>query len=108
MAESVNGGGSKLGQSPKELSMEMRLLLAFLLMGAVMWVTPYFFKAQNPTPVKKTAPTESPAAATAPAGTPAEAPPSATADPAATSTTPAVEAKESAAEAPASATSQQS
>ncbi|HEY2015026.1 MAG TPA: membrane protein insertase YidC [Bryobacteraceae bacterium] len=59
MAESVNGGGNP--QPPKEMSMEMRLLLAFLLMGAVMFVTPYFFKSQNPPPVSKTAQTESPA-----------------------------------------------
>jgi YidC/Oxa1 family membrane protein insertase len=39
---------------PKELSMEVRLLLAFLLMGAVMFVTPYFYK--SPPPVKKTTP----------------------------------------------------
>ncbi len=28
----------------KEISMEVRLLLAFLLMGAVIFVTPYFYK----------------------------------------------------------------
>ena len=43
MAESVSGGSSS-GQPPKEMSMEIRLLLAFLLMGAVMFVTPYFLK----------------------------------------------------------------
>jgi YidC/Oxa1 family membrane protein insertase len=37
---------------PKEISMEVRLLLAFLLMGAVMFLTPYFYK--SPPPVKKT------------------------------------------------------
>ncbi len=35
-------------QPPKEMSMEMRLLLAFLLMGAVMFVTPYFLKYPQP------------------------------------------------------------
>src|SRR6516225_7455027 len=39
---------------PKEISMEVRLLLAFLLMGAVMFLTPYFYK--SPPPVKKSAP----------------------------------------------------
>jgi YidC/Oxa1 family membrane protein insertase len=33
----------RAGQPPKEMSMETRLLLAFLLMGAVMFLTPYFF-----------------------------------------------------------------
>ena len=46
MAETVNGGNSS--NPPKEMSMEMRLLLAFLLMGAVMFVTPYFFKSLAP------------------------------------------------------------
>jgi len=36
MAESVNGGGGP-NQPPKEMSMEVRLLLTFLLMGAVMF-----------------------------------------------------------------------
>ena len=35
--------------------MEVRLLLAFLLMGAVMFLTPYFFKSQAPPPGKKDA-----------------------------------------------------
>ncbi|MGA9628222.1 MAG: membrane protein insertase YidC [Bryobacteraceae bacterium] len=53
MAESVNGGGDP-NQPPKEMSMEVRLLLAFLLMGAVMFLTPYLFKtAAPPPPVKK-------------------------------------------------------
>ncbi len=33
--------------------MEVRLLLAFLLMGVVMFLTPYLFKTQPPAPVKK-------------------------------------------------------
>src|SRR5689334_13954277 len=106
MAESVNGGGSNPGQSPKEMSMEMRLLLAFLLMGAVMWVTPYFFKAQNPTPAKKTAQTETPVTASSPptAG-PDAAGKAGQASPDTTSTVPVAEASEPA-EAPASATPQ--
>ena len=55
MAESVNGGSNTPAQPPKEMSMEVRLLIAFLLMGAVMFVTPYFFKSQVPPPGKKDA-----------------------------------------------------
>src|ERR1035441_7267938 len=46
MAESVNGGSNTPAQPPKEMSMEVRLLIAFLLMGVVMCVTPCFLKAQ--------------------------------------------------------------
>ncbi|HLK21531.1 MAG TPA: membrane protein insertase YidC [Bryobacteraceae bacterium] len=45
-APGTPGGGKK-----KELSMEMRLLLAFLLMGLVLFLTPYIYKA--PPPPKK-------------------------------------------------------
>ena len=46
MAEPDNGGSSSSPpQKPKELSMEKRLLLAFVLMGAVLFTTPYFFKS---------------------------------------------------------------
>jgi len=39
------------GQSgKKELTMEMRLLLAFLLMGLVLFLTPYFYKPPAPPP----------------------------------------------------------
>ncbi|MCX6627201.1 MAG: membrane protein insertase YidC, partial [Candidatus Solibacter sp.] len=55
MAESVNGGSKSPAQPPKEMSMEVRLLIAFLLMGAVMFLTPYFFKSQTPPPAKKDA-----------------------------------------------------
>ncbi len=73
MSETVNSGGSP--KSPlKDMSMELRLLLAFLLMGAVMFVTPYLFKSSTPPGAKKapdtaaTSPTAPPAAAeTAPA-----------------------------------------
>jgi YidC/Oxa1 family membrane protein insertase len=53
MAESVNDGNSNPAQKPKEMSMEVRLLLAFLLMGAVMFLTPYLFKTQNQPAAKK-------------------------------------------------------
>ena len=36
--------------------MELRLLLAFFLMGVVLFVTPYFYKTVAPPPVKKTVP----------------------------------------------------
>jgi YidC/Oxa1 family membrane protein insertase len=39
-------------ESPKEMSMEVRMLLAFLLVGAVMFLTPYLVKSP-PAPVKK-------------------------------------------------------
>src|SRR5437867_6850320 len=38
----------------KEMSVETRLLLAFILMGVVLFTTPYFFKTPPPPPVKKT------------------------------------------------------
>src|SRR5690348_15333620 len=85
-ANSDNQGSAPQGTAPKEMSMEIRLLLAFLLMGAVMFLSPYFFKSP-PAPAKKaTAPasaavqpkTETPApaetaassTATSPAATP--------------------------------------
>ena len=71
MADSVNGGNSP-GQSPKDMSMEMRLLLAFLLMGAVMFVTPYFMKTPAP-PAGKKGPA-SPGAVTTPVAHPAPPP----------------------------------
>jgi YidC/Oxa1 family membrane protein insertase len=39
---------SPAGDERKELSMEMRLLLAFLLMGAVLFLTPYFYSPSPP------------------------------------------------------------
>src|SRR4051812_2182486 len=42
MAEENNGGTSP--KKPKQLSMELRLLLAFILMGVVLFTTPYFYK----------------------------------------------------------------
>ena len=68
--------------------MELRLLLAFILMGVVLFVTPYFYKTVAP-PAKKTAPAAAkivpaPAAAETPqpAATPAESKPSPPAAPA--------------------------
>ena len=64
-----NGGGS-LPPAPKPkkaLSMETRLLIAFLLMGAVLFLTPYFFKQPPPAPAKKA---DAPVTAKAPAPTP--------------------------------------
>src|ERR1019366_4459533 len=55
MAESVNGGSKTPAQPPKEMSMEVRLLIAFLLMGFVMFLTPYLFKSQVPPAVNKAA-----------------------------------------------------
>src|SRR5690348_12614769 len=55
MAEPVNGGSGS--QPPKEMSMEVRLLLAFLLMGAVMFVSQYFLKPATPPPDQKSAQT---------------------------------------------------
>jgi YidC/Oxa1 family membrane protein insertase len=52
MAESAQGGNSA---PRKEMSMEVRLLLAFLLMGAVMFLTPYIFKSTAP-PASKAPP----------------------------------------------------
>src|ERR1035438_4968797 len=67
MAETGSGGTKGSGQGPKEMSMETRLLLAFLLMGAVMFLTPYFFPSAT-TPAKKSTaqtPQTNPAAAPA-------------------------------------------
>jgi len=65
------------GQSgKKELTMETRLLLAFLLMGLVLFLTPYFYKAPSP-PAKSTTPaatkTEQPAKSAPVVSTPAAA-----------------------------------
>src|SRR5580692_3781688 len=47
-------------EEKKELSMEVRLLLAFLLMGVVLFVTPYFYK-QPPQPTPQSAAKTTPA-----------------------------------------------
>ena len=73
MSQPETGGNQGSTQPPKEMSMEVRLLLAFLLMGAVMFVTPYLFKSEPPASAKKTAQpaATAPKAAPAPAETPA-------------------------------------
>ncbi len=59
MPESENGGNSNPAQPPKqEMSMEIRLLLAFGLMAVVMFVTPYFFKQPPPPAANKAIPTQ--------------------------------------------------
>src|ERR1039458_10732643 len=91
MAESVNGGSKTPAQPPKEMSMEVRLLIAFLLMGFVMFLTPYFFKSQVPPAANKgaagqTASQSTPGAPSTPGAQPAPAataPPAAAASPAA-------------------------
>jgi len=56
MAEPTSGGTpGGPGQPKKELSMELRLLIAFILMGVVLFLTPYFYKNVAP-PVRKSAP----------------------------------------------------
>jgi YidC/Oxa1 family membrane protein insertase len=56
MADSPNNPIQPSGQPPKkELSMETRLLLAFLLMGLVLFLTPYIYKAPPAAP-KQAAP----------------------------------------------------
>jgi YidC/Oxa1 family membrane protein insertase len=55
MAEPTNGGTPSGPGKRKELSMELRLLIAFILMGVVLFVTPYFYKTVSP-PVKKATP----------------------------------------------------
>src|SRR5580693_5708334 len=73
--------GDKPGKK-KELTMEMRLLLAFLLMGLVLFLTPYIYKAPAPpkkpvTPPASTqvAQDQKPPAVAAPQAVPAEAVP---------------------------------
>jgi YidC/Oxa1 family membrane protein insertase len=62
-------------QGNKELSTENRLLLAFVLMGIVLFATPYFFKAPPPPPGKKIQ--LAPTPVTAPEQKPAEVAPAA-------------------------------
>jgi YidC/Oxa1 family membrane protein insertase len=62
-------------KAPGEMSMETRLLLAFLLMGVVMFLTPYFYPPQPPPDAKRTQEkTEAKTAAVAPAEAPAAEP----------------------------------
>src|SRR5579864_5102568 len=72
MADSPNNP-IQPGQPPKkELSMETRLLLAFLLMGLVLFLTPYIYKAPPPPPKQAVPAAGSPAS---PAEKRPEAPP---------------------------------
>ena len=64
MAESVNGGNPG-PKPPKEMSMEIRLLLAFVLMGLVVFLTPYFIKTTSPPASQKTQKTAQTTAAAA-------------------------------------------
>lgn len=71
MAETSNGVTTpNQPKQKKEFSMELRLLFAFLLMGAVMFTTPYFFRAVAPAPppaeTAETAGRKAPAPAPAP------------------------------------------
>jgi YidC/Oxa1 family membrane protein insertase len=52
MAESTNGGTPRNSGQKKELSTEMRLLIAFILMGVVLFFTQYFYKEPPPPPDK--------------------------------------------------------
>jgi YidC/Oxa1 family membrane protein insertase len=50
MAQIISGESKKDDGSPrkKEMSMEIRLLLSFALMGAILFITPYYYKAIAP------------------------------------------------------------
>ncbi len=63
MAESTGNKG--LGQPQEQMSTETRLIIAFILMGAIMFLTPYFFKPQVPPPNNKKS-TQTAAESTAP------------------------------------------
>src|SRR5579871_1787563 len=76
MADSVNGGSST-PKPPKEMSMEVRLLLAFLLMGVVVYLTPYFVKTPPAASNKKSAPVQTSTSQPAPAATSAPSEPAA-------------------------------
>lgn len=74
MADSTGGGAQPPASQPKKsLSMETRLLLAFLLMGAVLFLTPYIYK-QSPPASTKSAKTDTSAQKQAATATPAPAP----------------------------------
>jgi YidC/Oxa1 family membrane protein insertase len=92
MADST-GSNKGLGQQLDQMSTETRLLLAFLLMGAIMFLSPYFFKSQTPAPnAKKSTQAGQTADSTVPP-TPAEAqPPAVTAEVASAPTAPVTQA----------------
>ncbi len=60
MADSLNSGGNQ-GGPRKELSMTNRMLLAFVLMGAVLFVSQYVFKTTQPPAQKSQTPATQPA-----------------------------------------------
>ena len=70
---SSNKGG--LGQPPEQMSTENRLLLAFLLMGAIMFFTQYLYKPQVPPDGKKSTQTALATKGTAPAAASQATPP---------------------------------
>src|SRR3954464_3534603 len=86
MFDFLKSGGTPGSGPPdnKEMSVETRLLLAFILMGAVLFTTPYFFKTPPPSPKKAetvtTAHAPAPAAeqpsSSAPASSPSSSSPS--------------------------------
>lgn len=74
MAETQQDGTSPNQPSPKkEMSMELRLLIAFVLMGVVMFTMPYFYKSATPPPTAKK-PAATAVAPPAPAAAKAEKP----------------------------------
>lgn len=76
MSDPVNSANQPTpDKGKKELSMETRLIIAFVLMGAVLFLTPYIYKPQEPVPPAKApakAATQAPATSPAPASTPAK------------------------------------
>ena len=52
MAE-LNGSNKGLGQPPEQMSAETRLLLVFLFMGAILFLSQYLYKPQTPVPDAK-------------------------------------------------------
>lgn len=80
MSDTPNNPGPQ-----KELSTELRLLIAFALMGVVLFASPYFFRMFAPPPAKTSAPQPKTAAVTPPPeATPAPAPAETTEQPLAT------------------------
>ncbi len=68
MAEPENGGpNTSPPEEKKDLSMEKRLVLAFILMGAVLFTAPYIFKAPPQPPAKQTSAVPPKAGTTQPA-----------------------------------------
>lgn len=71
----ADSGKSQKAGGEKELSMELRLLIAFILMGAVLFLTPYFIKpAAPPKQAGKPAAASTPSPAATPTASPAASP----------------------------------